>query len=301
MHDHHHEHHAPQGVVNLKTAFWLNLSFTLIELVGGWWTGSLAILSDALHDLGDSVSLALAWRLAHYSEREGDGRYSYGYRRFTVLGALVNIGLLVGGSLFMLSEAIPRLWQPEMPDARGMLVLALLGIAANGVAALRLRHEHSLNARTAALHLFEDLLGWLAVLLVSLVLLIAELPILDPILSIVISLFVLYNAGRYLYQAGQLLLQRVPPGLDLADLERRLSQVPGVTAVHHTHLWSMDGEHHVFSTHLVVPRETSQAEAIEAKCAAREALGGIDIEHATIEIEYEGEVCGAKPAHVYRT
>ena len=300
MHDHHHDHHTPHGVGNLRTAFWLNLTFTLIELVGGWWTGSLAILSDALHDLGDSVSLALAWRLAHLGERGCDGRYSYGYRRFTMLGALANIGLLVGGSLFMLSEAIPRLWQPEMPDARGMLLLAILGIVANGVAALRLRHEHSLNARTAALHLLEDLFGWLAVLVVSVVLLFVELPILDPVLSIGISLFVLYNASRYLYQAGQLLLQRVPHGINLEELERDLSQIPGVGAVHHTHLWSLDGEHHVFSTHLVLPRETSQAEAIEAKCAARELLHGIEIEHATIEIEYEGEVCGAKPSHVHR-
>lgn len=296
MRKHHHDHHIHNSVGNLRTAFWLNLSFTLIELVGGWWTGSLAILSDALHDLGDSVSLALSWHLARLGERDGDHRYSYGYRRFTLLGALVNITLLVGGSVFVLSEAIPRLWHPELPDARGMLMLALLGIGANGAAALRLRHERSLSARTAAIHLLEDLLGWAAVLLVSLALTFADLPVLDPALSIVISMFVLYGAGRYLYRAGRLFLQGVPPGIDLQMLDRRLASVPGVAAVHHTHLWSLDGEHHVFSTHLVVPKETSQDDVLAIKCAAREALGGLDIEHATIEIEYDGESCGAKPA-----
>jgi len=280
MHNHHHDHRATSGVSNLRTAFWLNLSFTLIELVGGWWTGSLAILSDALHDLGDSVSLALAWRLARLGERDGDHRYSYGYRRFTLLGALVNITLLVGGSVFVLSEAIPRLWRPESPDA----------------AALRLRHERSLNARTAAIHLLEDLLGWGAVLLVSLVLMIADVPVLDPALSIVISMFVLYGAGRYLYRAGRLFLQGVPPGIDFETLGQRLAGIDGVTAVHHTHLWSLDGEHHVFSTHLVVSQETSQAGVLTIKCAAREVLADLDIEHATIEIEYDCESCGARPA-----
>ncbi len=298
MHDHQHEHEATNGTGNLRVAFWLNLSFALVELVGGWWTGSLAILSDALHDLGDSISLALAWRLARFGERASDYRYSYGYRRFTMLGALANIAILAGGSVWVLSEAIPRLWQPVQPDARGMLLLALLGIAANGAAMLRLKHERSLNARTAAIHLLEDVLGWAAVLLVSLVLLFADLPILDPALSIIVSGFVLVSAGRYLYRAGRLLLQGVPQGIDLPALDQRLASIPGVVGAHHTHFWSLDGEHHVFSAHLVVLADTPPAEAIAIKCAAREALHGLDIEHSTIEIEWEGETCGARPGAI---
>jgi cobalt-zinc-cadmium efflux system protein len=298
MHTHNHEHGTAGGTDNLRVAFWLNVSFAIIELVGGWWTGSLAILSDALHDLGDSISLALAWRLTRFSEREGDQRYSYGYRRFTMLGALANIAILAGGSVFVLSEAIPRLWRPQQPDARGMLLLALLGIAANGLAALRLKHERSLNARTAALHLLEDVLGWAAVLLVSIVLLFADLPVLDPILSIVISGFVLVNTARYLRRAGRLLLQGVPDAVDLPSLQARLASIEGVVAVHHAHFWSLDGEHHVFSAHLVVMAETTPTTAIAIKCAAREMLHGLDIEHSTIEIEWEGETCGAWPGAV---
>lgn len=298
MHVHHHEHASPNGTGNLRVAFWLNLAFAVIELVGGWWTGSLAILSDALHDLGDSISLALAWRLARFGERAGDHRYSYGYRRFTMLGALANIAILAGGSIFVLSEAIPRLWEPTLPDAHGMLLLAILGIAANGIAALRLKHEHSLNARTAAIHLLQDVLGWAAVLFVSLVLLFVDLPILDPLLSIVISGFVLVNAGRYLYQAARLFLQAVPRAVHLPALDQQLASIDSVVGVHHTHFWSLDGENHVFSTHLVVSRDTSQAETIATKCAAREVLRDLDIEHSTIEIEYEGETCGARPSSI---
>jgi len=298
MHTHRHDQGAAGGTGNLRVAFWLNLSFAVVELVGGWWTGSLAILSDALHDLGDSVSLALAWRLARFGERKGDHRYSYGYRRFTMLGALANIAILGGGSILVLSEAIPRLWQPQQPDARGMLLLALLGIAANGLAALRLKHERSMNARTAALHLLEDVLGWAAVLLVSIVLLFADLPVLDPILSIVISVFVLVNAGRYLHGAARLLLQGVPHDVDLAALETRLASIEGVVTVHHAHFWSLDGEHNVFSAHLVVLAGTTPTNAIAIKCAAREMLHGLDIEHSTIEIEWEGETCGARPGAI---
>ncbi|MGC9360762.1 MAG: cation diffusion facilitator family transporter [Anaerolineae bacterium] len=298
MHTHHHEQDAIGGSGNLRVAFWLNLSFAVIELLGGWWTGSLAILSDALHDLGDSISLALAWRLARFGERDSDHRYSYGYRRFTMLGALANIAILAGGSILVLSEAIPRLWHPQQPDARGMLLLALLGIAANGLAALRLKHERSLNARTAALHLLEDVLGWAAVLLVSIVLLFADLAVLDPILSIVVGGFVLVNAGRYLHRAGRLLLQGVPHDVDLAALQARLVSIQGVVAVHHAHFWSLDGEHHVFSVHLVVLAGTTPANAIAIKCAAREMLHGLGIEHSTIEIEWEGETCGARPGAI---
>ncbi len=292
-HDHHH-HHGAETTANLKTALFLNAGFALIELIGGLWTGSLAILSDALHDLGDSLSLALAWFLQRLSARRRDNRFSYGYRRFSLLGALLNTVILVGGALYVLTEAIPRLLHPTSPRAEGMFALAILGIAVNGLAAYRLSRDKSLNARAVTLHLMEDILGWVGVLVVSIVLLFRELAILDPLLSIVISLWVIYNAVRALRQAAGLFLQAVPEGIDLAAIEERLGHIEGVLSVHHTHLWSLDGVRHVFSTHLVVPEGANGPELYKIKCAAREIVDDPAIAHTTLELEFVGEACGVR-------
>jgi cobalt-zinc-cadmium efflux system protein len=261
------------------------LGFTLLEIVGGLWTNSLAILSDAVHDLGDSISLGLAWFLERYAGREGDWRYSYGYRRFSLLGALVNAIILVGGSLLVVWRAIPRLLNPEPTNAGGMVLFAILGVLVNGLAVLRLRGNKSLNARVVAWHLLEDVLGWLAVLVVAVVLLFTDLYILDPLLSLLIALYVLYNAVKNLWETLALFLQGTPRGLALDKIESELAGVDGVNSTHHTHLWSLDGEHHVLSTHLVVDENATKADLQRIKGDARQALRPFELSHITIEIE----------------
>ncbi|MFO7698236.1 MAG: cation diffusion facilitator family transporter [Anaerolineae bacterium] len=296
LHDHGHSHghvhgHVVDSSANLQLAFFLNVGFAVIELIGGLLTGSLAILSDALHDLGDSLSLALAWVLQRLSLRRGNYRFSFGYRRYSLVGALLNTLILVGGSAYVLSRAIPRLTDPVQPNAAGMLGLALLGIAVNGVAAYRLSRDRSLNARAVTLHLMEDVLGWAAVLLVGIIMMFVTVPILDPLISIVISIWVLYNAIRGVRQAAGLFLQAVPAGTDLEAIEERLNAIQGVLSSHHTHLWSLDGERHVFSTHLVVPEGTSAEQLVAIKCAAREVIDDPAISHTTFELEFIGEQC----------
>ncbi|MDZ7847967.1 MAG: cation diffusion facilitator family transporter [Owenweeksia sp.] len=182
-----------QSGKNLRLAFFLNLAFTLFEIIGGLWTNSIAILSDALHDLGDSLSLGLSWYLQRKSRQTANQHYTYGYRRFSLLGALINSVVLVVGSVVIIVEAIERLQQPEAPDATGMLIFAIVGVGINGFAALRLRAGKSLNERVVSWHLWEDVLGWLAVLLGAVVMLIWETPWLDPVLSIGITVFILIN------------------------------------------------------------------------------------------------------------
>jgi cobalt-zinc-cadmium efflux system protein len=292
MHHHGSEHgHIHDDTDDIRLAFVLNLSFAFIELVGGLLTGSLAILSDALHDLGDSISLALAWLLQRLSRRHGDYRFSFGYRRFSLLGALLNTVILVGGAVFVLSEAIPKLKEPAQPYAPGMLGLAVLGIAANGIAALRLSRDPSLNGRAVMMHLMEDVLGWAAVLLASIVMMFVDVPILDPLISIGISIWVLVSALLGVREAAGLFLQRVPGNVDLRAIEQRLSAIPGVVSTHHTHIWSLDGQRHVFSTHLVVPQGTDAAQLVAIKCAARQAVDVPAVVHTTLELEFEGEGC----------
>lgn len=289
----HNQHlsHTHSQTGNIRLAFLLNLGFTLFEIAGGLYTNSLAILSDALHDLGDSFSLGMAWYLERHSQKASDARYTYGYRRFSLLSALINTIMLVVGALYILSQAIPRLFNPAQTDAGGMVVLALVGILVNGIAALRLRHSGSMNAQMIAWHLLEDVLGWVAVLVVSIGLLVSDLYILDPILSILISLYVLYNVTRALRKTLALFLQATPEAIALPDVEHALLAVPGVQSVHHTHVWSLDGENHVLTTHLVVDSRSGKYDLIEIKRAVNKILAGLPLSHTTIELEFEDEDC----------
>lgn len=283
--------HRRDAAGSIRTAFFLNLGFTLVEIAGGILTNSLAILSDALHDLGDSFSIGLSWYLEKKAGQGGNPDYSYGLRRLSLLAALINAVVLVTGSLLILALAVPRLLQPQAANAAGMLGLALLGIAVNGIAVLRLRAGRTLNEKVLTWHLLEDVLGWVAVLIVSIALLITDLYILDPLLSILITLYVLYNVARHLGKTLTIFLQGVPADVNLVALEKALAGIPGVRSVHRTHAWSLDGEHHVFSTHLVVPAEASKAEILAVKAQALRLMREADLAHSTIEIEYEDETC----------
>lgn len=279
---------------SLRTAFFLNLAFTLLEIVGGFWTNSMAILSDAVHDLGDSVSLGMAWYLERYSRRGKDNRFSYGYRRFSLLGAMLNIVILLAGGLVIISEAVPRLLNPEHSNAQGMVLFAIVGILVNGAAVLRLRGGQSLNAQVVAWHLLEDVLGWVAVLIVSVILLFWDIHILDPLLSILITLYVLFNVLRNLKRTAALFLQAVPENIDMAALEGRLLALDKVCSVHHTHIWSLDGEHHVLTAHVVVAENATRDDIMVVKQQANALAAHYRLEHTTLEIEYEDEDCRMK-------
>jgi cobalt-zinc-cadmium efflux system protein len=283
--------HSHQTTSNIRTAFFLNLGFAILEIAGGLYTNSLAILSDAVHDFGDSLSLGMAWYLERVSENDADRRYSYGYRRFSLLGALLNALILSAGSVFMISQAVKRILNPETSQAEGMILFAVIGIAVNGAAALRLRRDSSLNARVVALHLLEDVFGWAAVLFVGLILLFSDNPYLDPILSALIAAYILFNVIRNLRRTADVFLQAVPPDLSLQDLEAHILRVENVESIHHCHLWSLDGEHHVLTVHIVVPEGTTREQALCLKNDIKDSLSPLAISHMTIEIEYGEADC----------
>lgn len=291
MHDHDHNHHHHHSSDNIKLAFFLNLGFTILELFGGLWTNSLAIIADAIHDLGDSFALGFAWYLENISHKKGDEKYSYGYRRFSLLGAVITTLILITGSLFVLSEAIPRLLNPESVHAEGMLLFALIGIAVNGYAAFRLQKDGSINSQTVAWHLIEDVLGWVAVLIVSLVLMVKEIPILDPILSILITLYIVFNVVKNLKKTVSIFLQAVPEKTSIKEFNNLVMKISGVDGVHNTHVWSMDGEHNVLTTHVLVGDNISQSEVLAIKEQIRQLVQQFEFYHSTVEIEYAGEGC----------
>ena len=291
-HGHHHgHHHVHTASDRLGWAFFLNVTFTFIEFIGGWLTNSTAIMADAVHDLGDSLSIGSAWWLNKLGDKKASGQFSYGYKRFSLLGALINSVVLVAGSLWILFEALPRLFAPEMPHTEGMLLLAIFGIAVNGFAAYKLSAGKTLNERVLNWHLIEDVLGWVAVLIVSIVLMFVDWPILDPILSIAFTLFILVNVVRNLRETLNLFLQATPSQQTREQLLAVLCAPEVVSDIHHLHFWSLDGEQHVMTAHLVLQHSVTIAQLQELKADIQDKLKEFSLAHTTIEFEFSDEVC----------
>jgi len=296
-HSHHHHHSADGSPRNIVVAFWLNTFFALLEIAGGFYTNSMAILSDAVHDLGDSLSLGFAYYFQKKSRQEKDEVYTYGYQRFSLLGAFINSLILIVSSVFIIRESVLRFFEPEQPDAGGMIVLALIGIAVNGYAMLRLRKGGSINEKVVALHFVEDVLGWTAVLTGSIVMLFADVPILDPILSLLIALYILYNVFMNLKATFRILLQRRPESVDEKAIRNQVLSVPGVKGLHDLHFWTMDGRYNVMTLHVVVDRDQSVLQREKIKKDVKHGLHHMDIQHATVEIESEDENCRPDNEH----
>lgn len=294
---HNHDHSKDLSSERLGWAFLLNFCFTIIEFIGGILTNSTAILADAVHDLGDSLSLGLAWVLNKLGKKQANNQFTYGYRRLSLAGAFINAIVLIAGSAWVLIEAIPRLWNPEMPIAEGMIGLAILGIAVNGFAAYKLSAGKSLNERIINWHLMEDVLGWVAVLIVGIVLHFANWPILDPLLSIAFTLFILFNVIRNLYETARLFFQAAPDNGTVTDVITTLKQLPNVVDVHHVHFWSLDGEHHVLTAHLVLDDDIDTAARRDLKTQIDQVLAPYQLSHTTIELELPGEWCRDDKAH----
>ncbi len=292
-----HNHNHTTTSKNFKTVFLLNFGFTLFEIVGGILTNSIAIISDALHDFGDSISIGLAWYLEKYSHKESDNRYTYGYGRFSLLGALINAMVLIIGSTFVLANAIPRIIEPQATNAEGMIIFAIVGVIVNGAAVFKLKNEESMNARVMMLHLLEDVLGWIAILAVAIALLFWQTYILDAILSIVITLYILFNVTINLKKTIALFLQATPDHIQLEMIDEKLKSIDKVISSHHTHVWSLDGANHILTTHLIVDKSTTRNEIVRIKSKCKQLFEDLKLTHFTIEIELEDEVCLMKDDH----
>lgn len=290
-HHHSHSHTKDMSSSRIGWAFFLNLGFTIIEFIGGWLTNSTAIMSDAVHDLGDTLSIGSAWILNKLGKKHANSEFSYGFRRLSLFGALLNGLVLTVGSIWIMTEAIPRLFNPVMPEAEGMLLLAIFGVCVNGFAAYKLSAGKTLNERILNWHLLEDVLGWVAVLIVSIVLMFAELPILDPILSIAFTLFILVNVARNLWTTLKLFAQSSPDTGLSEKIKQALLELNNIEDLHHFHLWSLDGESHVLTVHLTLVDRLNLEQQQALKLAIKNQLMPFKLEHTTIEFEWPNEIC----------
>lgn len=289
-HHHHHHHHRYHGderaAKNIGFAFVLNLVFTVVELVGGFLTGSIAILADALHDLGDTLTLALAFVLQKLSNQPRSAKYTYGYGRLSLLSALLSGIVLLAGSLIILVEAIPRFWQTDrVPNGYLMMGFAILGVVVNGVAALKLRGGNTQNEKMLSWHMIEDLLGWVAVFIGAIVITLTRWSWVDPALACALALFIIYNVSMSLKETLRLFLQGSPEEFDESSFRERVMKFNGVIGLHDVHVWSLDGERNVLSLHVVVNDGLAGNQIAKLKSDIRHLVSHLGRYHATIEIE----------------
>ena len=271
---------------NILIAFLLNLMFSVFEFVGGIVTGSVAILSDAIHDIGDATSIGIAYLLEKKSKQQPDDTYTYGYVRYSVVGGMITTVILLFGSVAVIVHAVLRLIAPVPIHYNGMLVFAVIGVLVNFIAAFVTRDGDSINQKAVNLHMLEDVLGWIVVLVGAVVMKFTDFVWLDPLMSIVVATFILVHAFRNLKEVLNLFLERIPEGVSIAELKSHVEAIEGVLDVHHLHVWSIDGNNNYATMHIV-----TNAEAHTVKERIREKLELHGIGHVTLELESEEEHC----------
>ena len=277
---------------NILIAFILNLLFSAFEFFGGIFTGSVAVLSDALHDLGDAMSIGVSYFLEKKSKRKPDDVFTNGYARYSVLGSLITTVILLCGSCIVIYNAVLKLIHPAQINYDGMILFAVVGVIVNSVAAFFTREGDSLNQKAVNLHMLEDVLGWIVVLVGAVVMRFTDFTAIDPIMSIGVALFIFKGAVGNMKEILNLFLEKAPEGVSVQELKAHLTELDGVLDVHHVHLWSVDGHNHFATMHVV-----TESSACEIKDKIRAELREHGIVHATLELEQEGERCHEEHCH----
>ena len=278
---------------NILIAFLLNLSFSIFEFWGGFFTGSVAIVSDAVHDMGDAISIGLSYLLEKKSKKQPDESYTYGYSRYSVIGGFITTITLLTGSVVMIYNAIGRIINPTTINYDRMIIFAVVGVCVNFCAAFFTRQGDSINQKAVNLHMLEDVLGWIVVLTGAVVMRFTDFYFIDPIMSVGVSLFILINAIKNIKEIADLFLIKTPHNINIAEIKEHLKALDGVADVHHIHIWSMDGHNNFATLHIVTDDEPQSI-----KTAIREELQEYGISHATIETETSTEPCHERHCHI---
>ena len=276
---------------NILIAFILNISFSIFEFFGGIFTNSVAILSDSIHDLGDALSIGISYFLENKSKRKADKKYTYGYIRYSVLGGVITTTILLVGSILVIISATKRLFNPVSVNYSGMILFAIVGVILNFIAAYVTRKGDSINQKSVNLHMLEDVLGWIIVLVGAIIMNFTDIKIIDPIMSILVALFILVNSLKNLKQVLDLFLEKTPDNIDIDELKEHLLKIDGVDDIHHIHVWSIDGYNNYATMHIVTKKDEKKV-----KQDIRLELSEHNICHAILETE--AEVCDDKECHI---
>ena len=267
---------------NILIAFILNFAFSIFEFLGGIYTGSISIMSDAIHDIGDATSIGLSFFLEKISKKQPDNNYTYGYMRYSVLGSTLTTLILLIGSLSVIFNGINRIIHPTNINYEGMIIFAVIGVCVNFCAAFFTRDGASLNQKAVNLHMLEDVLGWIVVLIGAIVIKFTNFILIDPIMSIGVAIFILINATKNIKEILNIFLEKTPLNIDIEEIKEHIKNIEKVIDVHHIHIWSIDGQNNYATMH-VITNDNNQ----EIKHKIKEELSEHGICHATLEIESE--------------
>ena len=270
----------------ILTAFLLNLFFSIIEFIGGILTGSIAIISDSIHDLGDSLSIGTSYIFERISLKKPDEKYTYGYYRYSVLGSVIQSVILLFGSALVIYNAVNRLINPVPINYNGMIIFAIVGCVVNFIAAYATHGGESLNQKAINLHMLEDVLGWAIVLVGAVVMRFTNWYFLDSVLSIALAIFIIINAMKGLKTVLDIFLEKTPANISVSEITEHLEHIEGVKEIHHFHVWSMDGYKNAATLHVVTDADFSKI-----KLEIKEELEEHGISHATVECERVNEHC----------
>ena len=263
-------------------AFFLNLSYAIVEFIAGGIFGSSAVLADSVHDLGDAIAIGISALLETISNREEDRQYTLGYKRFSLLGAMLTAVILMIGSVLVILENITKIAHPQPVNEKGILWLGIIAVAINVLASLVVRKGKTKNESILSLHFLEDTLGWLAVILMAIILRFTDWYILDPLLSLVISIFILSKAIPRFWSTLKIFLDAVPEGIETAKLEKELARLTNVKSVNQLSIWSMDGLENDAIVHLCIE---DWEQMMETKEAVRQFLEERGVQNITIEVD----------------
>ena len=279
---------------NILIAFVLNISFSIFELLGGLFTNSISIMSDAVHDFGDALSIGISLILEKISKKKPDEKYTYGYARYSVLGALITTIVLTVGSIFVILGGINRILNPVTINYNGMIIFAIFGVVINFLAAYFTKDGDSINQKAVNLHMLEDVLGWVVVLIGSILMKFTNISLVDSIMSIGIAIFILINAFKNLKDILDLFLEKTPKDISVEEIKKHLLEIKEIVDVHHIHIWSMDGVNNYSTMHIVTEDKNTK----ELKNKIREEMNELGIYHTTIEIEDKNDNCDEKECEI---
>ena len=263
-------------------AFFLNLSYAIVEFIAGGIFGSSAVLADSVHDLGDAIAIGISALLETISNREEDRQYTLGYKRFSLLGDMLTAVILMIGSVLVILENVTKIVHPQPVNEEGILWLGIIAVAINVLASLVVRKGKTKNESILSLHFLEDTLGWLAVILMAIILRFTDWYILDPLLSLVISIFILSKAIPRFWSALKIFLDAVPEGVETSDLEKDLEALPNVNSVNQLSIWSMDGLENNAIVHICIK---DWEQMMETKEVVRQCLEERGVQNITIEVD----------------
>ena len=277
---------------NIKLVFLLNFGFSIIEIIGSILTNSVSILSDAIHDLGDSISIGISYLLEKYSSRKSDYNYTYGYLRYSLVGALLTCFILLFGSFLVFYRAIPRIFNPDIVNYDYMIIIAIFGTLINGYAVYKTSNSNNINESSINLHMLEDVLGWISILIGSIIIKFTHFYIIDPILSIIIALYILFHAYEHIKEIVDIFMQKVPNDIDIKKLKKNVEkEFENVKNVHHIHVWTLDGNRNYLTAHILLNDGLSESDISELKNNIKKYLSKCNIYHSTLEFEYSNEKC----------